>query len=313
MKTSLKFVLSAVLAAFGLFGFFPICADAQNPKNILVTDITGQKEKVVYPEFHYSETHENNMHNFFEVVVRDSPRKSVWFHFTQMRSATFEPAKKGVKIAIIAENGETFTGIFPESRLKISGEGELGKATYDLAKIRSIEFVEFAKYEKNKEISINQQVASQEWKKSRKAVPGAVSMTVSDGNTSIKAENLEIQDCYNTNVSGFTIYYGKSFRRGDLSNTITVQRGSSEVEVPLKDLESFEITGKKVDNRPEVILAKKDGKKFTVGLLMRVFTGEKNVTYGAPEPDDMLVWNSEHGFEGISLFPLRPMILKAQK
>jgi hypothetical protein len=110
------------------------------------------------------------------------------------------------------------------------------------------------------------------------------------------------------------IYGGRTFREGIGLDTITVQRGASQVEVDLGDLEALEITGKKVDGRPEVILTKKGGNKFTVRLLMWQWKNDdKTGDFGDIEPDDMLVWNSEHGFEGLSLFPLHPMILKAQK
>lgn len=314
MKVFLKNIPFIVLLMSAVAWIFPILAGAQEPKNIIITDITGQKEKVESPTLEYSDNHGNRYREYFEVITPGSPRKSSWIHFSQIKTATFEQTKKEPKIAIVTESGKTLSGIFPDPDLKISGEGELGKATYALKKIKSIEFVHFAELVKDKWVSIDREAASLEWKKSRKSERFPIIMTIIDGKATIKAEGLQFRDSYDTNVRGIMRYGGRTFREGALSSTITIQRGASQVEVNLGDLEALEITGRKVDGRPEVILTRKGGNKFTVMLLMREWKNDDNTgRYGDIEPDDMLVWNSEHGFEGISLFPLRPMTLNVQK
>ncbi len=268
MKNLLKFIPYTILFLIALLLIPPFSVNAQNPKSILITDITGQKEKVESPIFEYSAEHNNDYPEHFEVLFPGTPGRSSWVHFSQIKSATFEQTKKEPQITIVTESGKPLIGIFPDANLKIFGEGELAKASYPLKNIKTIEFVQFVKYLKDREITIDRAAASVEWKKSRKSEGVKSFNTIIDGKATIKAEGLQFRDSYNTNVRGSTIYFGRHFREGIGLDTIIIQRGASQVEVDLKDLETIEITGKKIEGRPELILTKKGGNKFTVRLLM---------------------------------------------
>lgn len=124
-----------------------------------------------------------------------------------------------------------------------------------------------------------------------------------DGNTNINTNGFAIRDC-KTKIMPFTFvkkgmfYEQTRYRKADLSEIITVERGVSKVKLSKDDVGTIEITGRKIDDKPELIVEKKDGNKFTVTLLI-----------DSLDEDDMLVWQTTYGWEGITLLPLRKIIL----
>jgi hypothetical protein len=58
------------------------------------------------------------------------------------------------------------------------------------------------------------------------------------------------------------VYVQAQYRKADMSEIIIVQRGVSKVKLSIDDVRSFELTGRKIDDKPELIVEKKDGNKF---------------------------------------------------
>lgn len=316
MKAIRKHFLTASIQ-FGVFLLlFVIPSGAQYlgdgfyTKDILVTDLTGHKQKLSVPPhtyFEYSDSHKNSVENCFEIILPGSPRKSLWIHYSQIKVAGFQSEKKGTKISLTFDDGQVLSGMFPDDRLKISGQGELGNMTYDIRKIKSIEFPQFL-VGNGKAIVLDRAAAASRLK-ARKVFR---TWTIVDGGTTINAEDLQLRDSYYTNSWGYLVYSGRFFRVGPLLDSIMIEVGASQTTVQLDDLEFIEITGRKVDDKPEVIIVKKDGKKFTGPLLMMIRSAEYGeAEYGNLEEDDMLIWRVPYGYEGVSLLPLRKITLKA--
>jgi len=69
------------------------------------------------------------------------------------------------------------------------------------------------------------------------------------------------------------------------------------------------LTGKVLENGPQVIIDKRNGKRAQLALVMLTrFAGE--FSYGKIDEDDMLVWKTSYGYEGVSLLPIRKIIIK---
>lgn len=278
--------------------------------SVLVIDSAGQKDELAEVSFEYSDAHKNDKREHFEVLLHSSPRKSFWVHYLQIKTATFKKAKNGLGISIVLDNGEALNGMFADEKMKITGKGSLGEATYDVNKITSIVFLQLDIFNlEDKEWKhLDRKAASLLWKNQITTLPR---WKIVDGNTTINAEGFAIRDCFNTNSDGFMQYSGRSFRRdNDLKDfeSITAQRGSSQIQVPVDDLKSIEITGRKIGGKVEAVLEKQDGSKFTVALLM-LSSADDSEHYGNIDEDDMLTWNTPYGTEGISLLPLRKIVL----
>lgn len=314
MKTTLKvFLLSPLILT--LCTLFAPSAVAIWPDNILITDITGQKERLSDASFDYSDTHLYNQHwHYFEIILTGSPRKSVWVHHSLIKVANFQKVEGGIRISVVLDNGEVLSGMFPDRWMKLQGKGDTGELTYKIADIRSIEFLQFELFKDKKRKIVDRQAAASIWKKEREK---SRTWTIIDGNTTIYAQSFIIRDSYDTNKAEATIVFGESFRDQRFFSSITVQSEASQVNISLDDLETIEITGRKIDDKLEVTIVKKDGKKFSAALLMQKWEGRTmgryEHDYGVVDEDDMLIWDKPYGYEGISLLPIRKITLKAHK
>ncbi len=297
-------ILLKLITIFSLFLFVYIMPDkpvtAQILKAILITDESGMKEKISDPSFSYSDD-KCYVDQYIEINSAEPTRKGIWVHYSQIKSACFESAKDQIRISVTIDSGEVLRGVFPDKKMKISGKGELGHVTYDdIGKIKCIEFLNFSIWKEGKNYIVNRQEASSEWEKRKKE---SDKWTIVDGNTTINTNGFAIRDC-KTEIMPFTFvrkgmfYEQARYRKADISEIITVQRGVSKIKLSKDDVGTIEITGRKIDDKPELIVEKKDGNKFTVTLLI-----------DSLDEDDMLVWQTTYGWEGITLLPLRKIIL----
>jgi len=301
-------ILLKVITIFSLTLFVCILVAmpvaAQVLKAIQVTDQAEVKEKISDPSFSYSDD-KCYTDQYIEVISPGPPRKSVWVHYSQIKSAAFESAKDHIRISVALDSGEVLRGVFPDSKMKISGKGELGDVTYDdIGKIKCIEFLNFSTWKEGKNYIISRQEASSEWGKRKKE---SGTWTIVDGNATVDTKGFAIRDC-KTEIMPYSyvrkgmFYVQAQYRKADMSEIITVQRGVSKVKLSKDDVGSFEITGRKIDDKPELIVERKDGNKFTVTLLI-----------DSLDEDDTLVWQTPYGWEGISLLPPRKIMLKPSK
>lgn len=86
----------------------------------------------------------------------------------------------------------------------------------------------------------------------------------------------------------------EEYRKAQISDTISAQRGAAKVRLSLDDVESLVITGKRIDNKLELILHRKNRNKIKLALLL-----------DGIDKDDMLLWQKPYGWEGISILPIR--------
>lgn len=312
MKSSSKGFLMAVLLMFNVSLLYS-SAFAFWPTTILVTDVAGQKQKLLNSDITHSKESKSCISGL-EILISSSPRKCIWVEYTQVKLATFMRYKDVFRISVILDNGETLSGIFQDRNMKISGKSDLGEANYELTQIKSLEFLEFKEYRYSDSKPVSRTEAASLWRKERQQP--SREWVILDGSKNIIANGFELMDSFNTNVDGIFIYFGKILRRCSLCQDILVKHGASNTKVSLSELQSIEITGKQVQDKPEIIIVKADGAKFALSMLMKTgeegFVSSSKITdsYGGFEEDDMLVWETPYGEEGLSLLPPRTILLK---
>jgi hypothetical protein len=196
------------------------------------------------------------------------------------------------------DNGEVLSGIFPDRKMEISGQGELGRVTYDdTGMLRSITFLQFAVFKNGKRYLIDRQSASSLWSEKRKTLPV---WTIVDGNSVAGMGNFALRDCH-METPMFALFVRRNglvveeeYRKANISNTISAQRGAAKVRLSLDDVESLVITGKRIDNKLELVLQRKNRNQLKLALLL-----------DGIDKDDMLLLQKPYGWEGISILPLR--------
>jgi hypothetical protein len=339
MRYILKFFLLTLTLFIASFPVFP--AHAQNwwsweafyiegkLQAALVTDITGAKEKLpplkgdlspIPPHSLYSpDNYEDDQvwgvskRDQLELVLSQTPKRSLWIHYSQIKTAIFDKVEDGMGISVALDNGEILKGMVSKEMVGFKGSSALGELTYKIENIGSIEFLEFqAKDSKDKAIILNRQAFSSIWQKQHEKVRLKCECMILDGSTIINAKSFHIKDTAWTNQVGAFIYSKPVFRESLRLENVVVSKGAAQIEVRLADLKSLEISGKLINNNPEVIFVKKDGTTFSGGLLMakQWRFKEDSTEYGVIDEEDMLIYVKPYGWESISLIPIRQIVLK---
>lgn len=293
--------------------FFSLAGNSQEESVLIITDISGHSEKITstYNFFEYSDQNNNDIVNHLEVILENSPNERFWIHFTQIKTAGFTQQGDKIGISIECDNGELVSGIFPDNEMKITGKNAFGDISLDVKKLKKLEFNEFEIWRENQYVKADRREASLEWKKTN-AMPSSKWIIV-DGDKKEEALGMGIRDSYETNVSGLLYYFGRTFRDADSfsyqTESILIQRGVTETKILLGDIDEFTITGKLVEDKPEISIVKK-GDRLTAPVLLKTSCIRKSdsdveIKYGPFDKDDMLIWRIPCGYKGRSLLPPR--------
>ena len=284
---------------------------------VIVTDVTGFEHTLLSPIFSYGDSHKNQNEDYFEIVVAPSPRRIFRVHHSQVETASFETLDGNLRITVELATGQSLTGTFPDAEMVISGEGELDRVSLPIQEVKAMEFLRFKRRERTTEwIRMEPTAASSLWRERRQ--PGST-WTITDGSSVINARGFGIIDAYRTNGvlegGGFSVDYGRSWREEIRLRTINIVRGADEQTlVNLDDIQSIEVIGRHAERGLEVNIRNTNGRGSTgswVSLVALLFYADRRgeSERGDPEVDDMLVWHTEYGYEGISLFPIRRIVL----
>lgn len=286
---------------------------------IRITDAAGATETLTHPTFEYSDGHGNHMGDasdpYLEVITASRPQRSVWIYSLRAATVALRPARGRQGVSVTLDDGQVIAGTFPDASLVIKGAGGLGETSYPIEKLRSIAFLEFCACDDDeKPKPLDRQKAVQKWNKARSA---ALVWNVTDGATTIPAPGFFLRDSFSTNEDGNMIYFRRSFRRqrlyssGDLEgmfadSDLPVERGTSSIEVDMKGLQSIEITGVVVGPqggpaKPEARVTRIGGTPQAVALPF--------AEGGDFDEDDAMVWQTPVGLEGVSLKPLRKIVM----
>jgi len=274
------------------------------PVGIKITHTYGQKRKIGSPQFLYPDDtryHENH----FEVIIGTRYKRSFWVHFARIQKVHFHQKDDVTEIFIVTDEGRVLTGLFPVNDLKISGKGKSGHVSYPISKIRTIEFNMFNDKRVAGERVMDRDSAAallrDEWETAR---VNSSTWIVTDGDIAYEnAKLVNIVDCFTTRRIGYIVHSDKAFRRcqePESHRFFTMRKGSTTSDVHFDELALIEITGKKVNDALELVMVKK--------------SNESRLTATYPislEEDDMVVWKTPFGYEGIGILPLRRITIRA--
>jgi hypothetical protein len=244
----------------------------------------------------------------FEIVTSKSPLTEVWVHLSQIKLANFQQSGNAVRISLALENGKNLDGVLvvPRAARTIEGKGELGNVQHSWKSVRSMEFLKFETGMGGGGPLIDREDASARWNASRKA---AAEWAITSGDLHASAPSFGIVDRYNVGTVSFVdADYTSSgdVREGYLLNRIKVQRGASRVDTVLSDLQEIEITGKTRGGYPECVVTTKGGNSMTVSVLATSRYEDQGADF---DRDDMLVWQTPYGYQGLSFLPRRQIII----
>jgi hypothetical protein len=274
------------------------------PASVTITHPYGRKREIGSPQFHYPDD-TRHYENHFEVIIGTRYKRSFWVHFARIQQAHFHKKDDVTEIFIVTDEGRILTGLFPVNDLKISGKGKSGHVCYPISKIRTIEFGMFNDKRVAGQRVMHRDSASAllqtEWDKVRAS---AKTWIITDEGISYEhAKLVNIVDCFSTRRIGYIVHSDKVFRRcqePESHRFFTVRKGSITVDVYFDELELIEITGKKVNDALELVMVRRDDKRrlsaaYPISL----------------EEDDMVVWKTSFGYEGIGILPLRRITIRA--
>jgi len=143
-----------------------------------------------------------------------------------------------------------------------------------------------------------------------------------DGDRERAIQHFAVYDAYDTNYGCFQALFSERVIKGGklADRRLEVMRGSTKYELSIEEIEQLHFTGKKVENKPEIVISKRNGLKIACTLLLRsrlmctpprgksmVFSikeAEVSETHGI-ENDDMILFARPFGWEGVSLLPIR--------
>lgn len=310
--------VTCVLVAAALSGQKSFCMEL---KTISVTDTTGTVESLDRPTFYYSDDHRNNFSEHLQISLPGSPRKDYWIHYSQITKANFQAGAGTIKVSVRLINGDLIEGIFPDSELDIKGKGILGTVEYPISKVRSIEFVKFAERGSMAMRLLSLEEYATEWQQKRVFQS---KWKLVDGDRERAIQHFAVYDAYDTNYGCFQALFSERVIKGGklADRRLEVMRGSTKYELPIEEIEQLQFTGKKIENKPEIVISKRNGLKIACTLLLRsrlmctpprgksmVFSikeAEVSETHGI-ENDDMILFARPFGWEGVSLLPIRPI------
>ncbi len=311
MKKSIilsKFVLS-VLVVIPLMLVIHSSSYAEIIEAIIVTDNNGERVKLTEPGFGTFEYPQS-----IDLIISTSPKQIAEIDSGIIEKAIFNKEKKGnnIQVSVTTLDGKVMDGILDMGDQQVQGKGSFGEMHYMFTNIKSLEFIRKPgkSYYKGRYYDVDK------WNKWK----------LIDGNNEVsKVEGLCIIDSYKTHRIGNEIYKNKWFPTAILmcdfcydhsfygDGKIRLRKGVSEIDVAWNTIKSFEITGKIVEGKPEVILVAKDGSSLRGQLLMLTYVEEGGKSaYGSFEKEDWLAWRdfSTYSTRRVSLFPLRKIKLE---
>ena len=290
-------------------------AHAMWPTKIRVTDIKGFNHVLSDFDLEHSDSHRMGSFGIGIVLVSSPPARHVWVQYSQISKLTLQSASRGIQASVMLADGSVLEGILDDTAAKILGKSDLGKTTLRVADIKTVEFVEFIEYKYASKPAVRRDAAAESWQKNW--MIGSEERILVDEDRSTVVISPEIMDSYTTNRDGLIIWFGKSIRVSRKQAGFTVERGVSQTEVSFKDWDVIELILSS-NNSPEAVLSKSDGKRVPAKMLMLTkeeYSSDNNSkkTFGAAEPDDMIIWRTPYGYEGVSLLPARKIRLERKK
>lgn len=290
----------------------PLVSNAEEPSlsrpTVLVTDVKGQAQRLSSSHFKYSRMHRTSdlVYGYLEILRDKNFRATSWVHLSQVKAVTFGTPADQASIVVTLDSNDSIAGTFPDRDLVISGKGELGETEYKLADVRTVEVLQFETGNGGGPL-VARAPASVLWKNTRKT---RERWSVEDGGrAAVTTTGVSMRDAYNDRTVRSFGLGGDTVRSGYPSTRIRVTRGTSKTDVDLLECCSqVEITGATIDGAPEVRLTKKDGTMLPAAWLLVAQYGQEQPSDF--ESDDMLLWQTSYGYDGVALAPRRRIVVR---
>lgn len=273
--------------------------------DMIITDITGIKHQV-------NRGYAGNYPAMISFTMNTKPQKWLSIYADHIKEVNFaHKKKKEVYVSVLLKNDENFSGISTDTDKMPHVYDALLKSELrlEIEKISKIEFfhnIGAADYFKQ----FQQHCCK--WR-------------IIDGATSRTVTTLLFIDHYLTNIKRYSnrdvVYKNKFFMEkneyGQWKPKVPVINGASEIDLEMENITYFEITGNKINGKPEVIVKTKDGKSGTMAMKMVIkqIYGEDGFLstskLGSFENYDYYAWDDlAFGVTAISLKPLRKIIFE---
>lgn len=269
--------------------------------DIVVTDLSGTKHEVTNAGI--------GGHGPFSIdlILQTNPRQWLSIQAHNIKKAVFKRIKnkKDVDVTVFLIDGTQYSGVSTQQDKLIWGKGVLQSEIKVF--MNELSEIEYVQAEKRSSFSM-QANKNRKW-------------LITDGETKIESSELAIIDHYLTNkdYNRNIVYQDKFIRtewwwpRSD-EDKIPLTNGNIRIWVPVESIAYLEITGKEIDNKPEVLVRMRDGRetKMTMGLTVKIFNDE--TTFGMYEEDDYYTWpDSDFGRRAVSFNPLRKITFERIK
>jgi hypothetical protein len=284
-------------------------------KEIRIVDISGNTEVISNPKI-TDDDNDSFGSDHFKIVTNKTPLKISWVHYSQIKKVVVTDTDQ---VEIYLDNNTSLKGVLNAKSLNIEGTGSLGKISLPFQKVRTLEFLMFSDstYEgSNKKVVENfgRIEYAKKWKSTRSIKP---KYEIIDADQKYIANSIMILNSYQTNMRGFTIYGDEFFRSTDLINKwLKVKKGELDYDVDLDNIDELTFTGDTGNGWAEVFIKNIDGSqgdgkvKFLKRIKHYAPSGKfffsmsetsKSEEFGIGQ-DDMLIWETEYGYEGRSIF-----------
>jgi hypothetical protein len=290
-----------------------VVTDALN-KTIELSDQGVRPPNFTYSG-HYRRPYEGFVEDQLEVILAESPKHSVWVHYSQIDKVVFlhsnDPRSAISRIAVQLENGDLLEGAASDNLIGFRGLVDSLQLGLPLESISTVQFTSFRLDGK----VMDHNAAAASWQKQHSVLANKCLALLEDGGRITTAKALSIIDHYLADTAKEMISPRPLWNDYLLNGTIPISKDSGEHrEFSFDSIESFVITGKLQGQLPEVMVRLWDGSTVSGGLDMLesvvqkqpgITIGQSRQIKGSLDPEDAIQWWTSYGFETVSLLPLR--------
>lgn len=288
---------------------------------IEITTSSGSTQKLNEIQFQYSDEKKTKIDGYFQIYPDDRPNTSFWVDLSKVEVARFNKTspEQTIICTMVMDNGESLTGRFHDPKMRITGKNELGEVDLDIKNIEEMKFTGFGIYTEGKLKIVDRKTYLREQPQVRDK--DKTKWVLSDGKENIHkiTGQLYLWDSYNTDFEGWDEFWGvqrlddKLLRWGGLQDSFLIDYQGVQTKVKFTDIDTLEISGKTLENKPEVSIGKGE-EIHSVGLYVRNLRLrlKESETFGPFDSDDYLVWDVSFGYEGLALAPLREIAIKKE-
>lgn len=304
-------MISTNLRCIFLMLFFCIAFVSESFANfhdsIYITDTTGVKVKLVNPIFKRSTSDADCLGGHFCIYTSSSRDVMHCIRLALIYEISIEKITNELKVNITFHNGKKLDGYISYGEIMISGKGDLGETSYDIADVQNM-------------------IALKAWNESEYIIDGKWGVVYND--KIIPTDEFSIWNVWETNMQQLTVYLDKYFDRCSIiNNNFKVHVGSATYIIKPNDIKLF-IKKDDVEHINETVgvyIEKYDGGKATGyielksrhsynppsgSIIFKISEVNQSISY-AVKRDDRIAYRTSYGWDGISLLAPGDIIIRS--